>query len=85
MWGVLLGRLEEHIMVWHNTHSLCMCSQGVLFDLKKEKYAASLFYSKQDSAPLCPCHYLYLEVSTGDKFQLLSLRPNFTPPSSSSG
>ena len=43
MWGVL-RRLEEHIMVWHTLHSLCMCSQGVLFDLKKEKYAASLFY-----------------------------------------
>ena len=34
--------------------------------------------SGQDSAPLCPCHFCYLKVSTGDRVQLFTLFPVVT-------
>ena len=41
--------------------SLCLCSLGGLLEVKNEKYVYRLY--KQDSAPPCSCHNLYLEVS----------------------
>ena len=48
-----------------------MCGLGGLLDPNKN--VASLSFTQ---AELCPCCYLYLEV-TGDKFQLLSLGPSY--------
>ena len=48
-----------------------MCSLGGRLDPKNEKYVAS--FPKQGLVPLCSCHYRYLEGSTGDKVQSLTL------------
>ena len=54
-----------------------MCSRGGLLDLKNEKCGRLIFLLKQSSAPLCSCLYLSLEMSAGEKLQLLSLRPSY--------
>lgn len=52
-----------------------MCSSGGLSDLKNEKAVVSLSFIQTGLSSSFSCHNLYLELSTGEIFQLLSLRP----------
>ena len=51
-----------------------MCRSGGLLDLKNEKYVVSIFYPSRTQLLLAPAIIFIMKyVSTGDRFQLLSL------------
>ena len=62
------GKLIEHITIWHILPSLsplfCACVIWEVSLTSRMRNMWSLYLlSKQDSAPPCSCHYLYLGVS----------------------
>lgn len=62
------------------THPVHVCSWGGLLDLKSENMSF-IFLPKQDAAPLDPAFSFILEnLSQGNRFQLLSLRPIYHLP-----
>ena len=72
-----------HHLLWGGTLSFltpkeafCTYVVGQISLTSRMRNMCSLYIlSGQDSAPLCPCHYCYLKVSTGDKVQLFYLVP----------
>ena len=53
------------------------CGVRELLDLKNEKYVASLSFTQEELSSSLLLPYFYLEGSTGDKFQVLSLRYSY--------
>ena len=56
---------------------LYTCGVRELLDLKNEKYVASLSFTQEELSSSLLLPYFYLEVSTGEKFQVLSLRYSY--------
>ena len=81
--------LAEHIMVWSPSPRILFAhvSFGGLLDLKNEKYVVSLaFYPNRTQLLLAPAIIFILKyLSTGDRFQLLSLGPIYLLPQGDSG
>ena len=75
-------------MSWASTVSLLdpcgiflyVCGWGGPLDFKNKKCGHLIFLLQQNSAPLCSCHYIFLEISVEDKLQLLSLGPIYLLP-----
>ena len=75
-----MGRLTSPAMGWCPPPFLtpeepfCACVVGKVSLTSRMRNMWSLYLlSGQNSAPLCPCHYCYLKVSTGGKVQLFTL------------
>ena len=76
------GKLSVHIMGWHPLHSLtpqdplCAC---MIWEVSLTPRMIIMWppYSETGSSSSLLLPYLYLEVSTGDKFQLLSREPSY--------
>ena len=83
-----MGRLTPPIMWWRPPPPLdpqepfcaCLVKEVSLTSRMRNMWFLYLL-SKRGSAPPCSCHYLFLEyLSTGDRCQLLSLKPIYLLP-----